>query len=132
MGTVQVDLPCSNSGQLCSGGLPPILGTSPPMLKLFTLIRKISQNHYPVLIQGESGTGKELVARSIHDSGPQAAQPFLPIDCGSLVSTLIESELFGHERGAFTGATGAKVGLLEAAARGTVFLDEIGEMPLAL
>jgi two-component system response regulator HydG len=102
------------------------------MLKLFTLIRKISQNHYPVLIQGESGTGKELVARSIHDGGLQAGQPFLPIDCGSLVSTLIESELFGHERGAFTGATAAKIGLLQAAGGGTVFLDEIGEMPLAL
>ena len=112
--------------------LPRLLGASPPMLKLHKMICKVSQNQYPVLIQGESGTGKELVAHSIHDSGPLARQPFLPIDCGSLVSTLIESELFGYERGAFTGADRRRAGLLEAAGGGTVFLDEIGEMPLAL
>ncbi len=102
------------------------------MLRLFELICRVSLNHYPVLIQGESGTGKELVACAIHQGGPLANEPFLPIDCGSLVSTLIESELFGYERGAFTGASHTKVGLLEAAGNGTVFLDEIGEMPVAL
>src|SRR5208282_336735 len=78
------------------GGYARLLGNSPPMLKLFKLISKVSQSHYPVLIQGESGTGKELVARSIHESGPLANKPFLPVDCGSLVPTLIESELFGY------------------------------------
>ncbi len=118
--------------QLRKGGYARLLGNSPPMLKLFKLISKVSQNHYPVLIQGESGTGKELVARSIHEAGPLATKPFLPIDCGSLVPTLIESELFGYVRGAFTGAVRSKEGLLEAAGGGTVFLDEIGEMPVDL
>jgi DNA-binding NtrC family response regulator len=118
--------------QIRKGGFARLLGNSPPMLKLFKLISKVSQNTYPVLIQGESGTGKELVARSIHESGPLVNKPFLPIDCGSLVPTLIESELFGYVRGAFTGAVRTKEGLLEAAGGGTVFLDEIGEMPVDL
>lgn len=114
-------------GEFCG-----LWGTSPSMQRLFKLISKVSQNHYPVLIQGESGTGKELVAHSIHDSGPLRQKAFLPIDCGSLVPTLIESELFGYVRGAFTGATQSKEGLLQAAQGGTVFLDEIGEMPVDL
>jgi DNA-binding NtrC family response regulator len=118
--------------QIRKGCYARLLGNSPPMLKLFKLISKVSQNHYPVLIQGESGTGKELVAHSIHESGPLANKLFLPIDCGSLVPTLIESELFGYVRGAFTGAVRSKEGLLEAAGSGTVFLDEIGEMPVDL
>jgi transcriptional regulator with PAS, ATPase and Fis domain len=87
---------------------------------------------HPVLILGESGTGKELVAKSIHFSGIFRSKPFIPVDCGSLVPTLIESELFGHVRGAFTGATNPKDGLLAIAEGGTVFLDEIGELPVDL
>jgi DNA-binding NtrC family response regulator len=109
-----------------------LLGASPSMQKLFQLMMKVSKHHYPVLIEGESGTGKELVARRLHDLGPQAGEPFLPVDCGSLVPTLIESELFGYARGAFTDAEDSKEGLLEAAGTGTVFLDEIGKMPLDL
>ena len=118
--------------QICNGAYGHMMGASPLMQKLFEQIASVSQNHFPVLIQGESGTGKELVARCIHDKGPLAHEPFLPIDCGSLVSTLIESELFGYARGAFTGALCTKVGLLEAAGHGTAFLDEIGEMPVDL
>lgn len=109
-----------------------IVGKTPAMMKLYKLIGKIAGNIHPVLILGESGTGKELVARAIHYSGPRHGCPFVPVDCGTLVSTLMESELFGHERGAFTGAERSKDGLLKIAEGGTVFLDEIGELPLEL
>jgi two-component system response regulator HydG len=102
------------------------------MEKLYRMIAKVSQTVHPVLIVGESGTGKELVARTIHNSGPNAERPFLPVDCGSLVPTLVESELFGYVKGAFTGANHSKDGLLVSAGNGTVFLDEIGELPLDL
>ena len=92
----------------------------------------IAQHTYPVLILGESGTGKELVARSIHYSGPRKNKAFAPVDCSSLVPTLIESELFGYVKGAFTGAQHSKQGLLEAAGEGTLFLDEIGDLPVDL
>lgn len=111
------------------GGL---IGQSPEMEKLYRILSKVAFSSHPVLILGESGTGKELVARSIHLNGPNAAKPFVPVDCGSLVPTLIESELFGHVKGAFTGADRAKDGLLTSAEGGTVFLDEIGELPLDL
>jgi two-component system response regulator HydG len=102
------------------------------MEKLYRILSKVAFSTHPVLILGESGTGKELVARSIHFNGTNAAKPFIPVDCGSLVPTLIESELFGHVKGAFTGADRAKEGLLASADGGTVFLDEIGELPLDL
>src|SRR5271165_6539778 len=96
------------------------------------MIAKAGQSAHPVLILGESGTGKELVAKSIHFAGMFRNKPFIPVDCGSLVPTLIESELFGHVRGAFTGATNPKDGLLAIAEGGTVLLDEIGELPVDL
>ena len=102
------------------------------MQRIYKMIEKVSQHEYPVLILGESGTGKEMVARSVHFSGPRKDRPFAPVDCSSLVPTLIESELFGYVKGAFTGAIQAKQGLLEAAAGGTLFLDEIGDMPVDL
>jgi len=113
-------------------GFSNIVGHSPEMEKLYRMIGKAAQSVHPVLILGESGTGKELVARSIHYNGPMKEKPFIPVDCGSLVPTLIESELFGHVKGAFTGAIGAKDGLLAIAEGGTVFLDEIGELPVDL
>jgi DNA-binding NtrC family response regulator len=109
-----------------------IVGRAPEMEKLFRIIAKAAQSNHPVLILGESGTGKEMVARSIHFSGPYRDKPFIPVDCGSLVPTLIESELFGYVKGAFTGAVQAKEGLLAIAEGGTVFLDEIGELPVDL
>jgi len=111
------------------GGL---IGVSMKMQRVYKMMEKVSQHEYPVLILGESGTGKELVARSIHFSGPRRDRPFAPVDCSALVPTLIESELFGYVRGAFTGAMQAKQGLLEAAQGGTLFLDEIGDMPVDL
>src|SRR6266850_2057581 len=113
-------------------GFGNMVGRSPEMEKLYRIIVKAAQSSHPVLILGESGTGKEMVARSIHFSGPCADKPFIPVDCGSLVPTLIESELFGYVKGAFTGAMQAKDGLLAIAEGGTVFLDEVGELPLDL
>ena len=113
-------------------GFANLVGNAPEMEKLYRIISKVAMSTHPVLILGESGTGKELVARAIHSSGPNRDKPFLPVDCSSLVPTLIESELFGHVRGAFTGANNAKQGLLEIARGGTVFLDEIGELPVDL
>src|SRR5262249_36107529 len=104
-------------------GFGGIVGHAPEMEKLYRMIAKASQSAHPVLILGESGTGKELVARSIHFSGRFSGQPFIPVDCGSLVPTLIESELFGYVKGAFTGAAHSKDGLLVMAEGGTVFLD---------
>jgi len=113
-------------------GVGNIIGRSPEMEKLYRILAKVTQTSHPVLVLGESGTGKELVARSIHTNGPKATKPFIPVDCGSLVPSLIESELFGYVKGAFTGANRSKDGLLATAEGGTVFLDEIGELPLDL
>jgi two-component system response regulator HydG len=111
-------------------GMGNLIGNSPEMEKVYRILSKVAFSTHPVLILGESGTGKELVARSIHSNGPNAAKPFVPVDCGSLVPTLIESELFGYVKGAFTGAGRSRDGLLASAEGGTVFLDEIGELPL--
>jgi DNA-binding NtrC family response regulator len=111
-------------------GFGNIIGRAPEMEKLYRIISKVARSTHPVLIHGESGTGKELVARAIHFNGPSKDRPFLPVDCGSLVPTLIESELFGYVKGAFTGANRAKDGLLAMAEGGTIFLDEIGELPV--
>jgi DNA-binding NtrC family response regulator len=113
-------------------GFGGLIGVSAKMQHVYKLIEKVSQRTYPVLILGESGTGKELVARSIHFSGPRSNKPFAPVDCSALVPTLIESELFGHVKGAFTGAQHSKQGLFEAAGEGTLFLDEIGDLPVEL
>lgn len=113
-------------------GMGNILGQSPEMEKLFRILSRVAQSTHPVLIVGESGTGKELAARAIHGNGPGAGKPFVPVDCGSLAPTLIESELFGHVKGAFTGAHRASEGLMAAAGSGTVFLDEVAELPMDL
>jgi len=109
-----------------------IVGRGARMQKVFALIERVARTHSTVLIQGESGTGKELVARAIHVAGPRAARKFLSINCGAMPEGLLESELFGHERGAFTGAVRDKRGLFHEAHGGTLFLDEIGEMTPAM
>ena len=113
-------------------GFGGLIGVSPKMQRVYKLIEKVSQHNYPVLILGESGTGKELVARSVHYLGPRRQKPFVPVDCSALVPTLIESELFGYVKGAFTGAMHTRPGLLEVADEGTLFLDEIGDLPVDL
>jgi DNA-binding NtrC family response regulator len=113
-------------------GLENIIGRSPAMTHVYELVRKAARSEANILVLGESGTGKELIARAIHANSPRAARAFVPVDCASLPEHLLESELFGHEKGAFTGAIRSKPGLMETAHRGTLFLDEIGELPGAL
>jgi len=105
-----------------------IIGTSPPMLRVLELMAVAARTELPVLVLGESGTGKELVARGIHYTGVRAARPFLTVNCGAIPETLMEDELFGHTRGAYTGAHGDKKGVFEEAEGGSLFLDEIGEL----
>ena len=107
-----------------------IIGSCPPMQDLYSKIRKVAPTDSNVLIQGESGTGKELVARALHNLSKRAKAPMISVNCAAIPETLIESELFGHEKGAFTGASAGRAGLVEAADGGTLFLDEIGELPL--
>jgi DNA-binding NtrC family response regulator len=109
-----------------------IIGESPQMQEMFRLIARVGPTDKPILIQGESGTGKELVARALHEASPIADKPLVTINCAALPETLLESELFGYEKGAFTGATGMKPGLFEVADGGTLFIDEIGELALGL
>ncbi len=113
-------------------GFENIIGESAALQAVLELVRKAARSEANILVLGESGTGKELIARAIHANSPRAAQPFVPVDCASLPENLLESELFGHEKGAFTGAAAAKRGLMETAQRGTLFLDELGELPLGL
>ncbi len=110
----------------------PLLGGTAIMRELFGRLARIAPTDAAVLVQGETGTGKELVARAVHEASPRAGHPFVIVDCGALPENLLEAELFGHAKGAFTGAVGARAGAIEAADGGTVFLDEIGELPLAV
>jgi DNA-binding NtrC family response regulator len=119
-------------GQLSTGLAANLVGRSPRMQQVQSQVLTVCGHDCPVLILGETGTGKEVLAHTIHSCSPRAAYPFVIVDCGALSSTLIESELFGHERGAFTGATQPKKGLFEAAENGSLFLDEIGELPKEL
>ncbi|MBI3820114.1 MAG: sigma-54-dependent Fis family transcriptional regulator [Planctomycetes bacterium] len=109
-----------------------IVGRGPQMMEVLKLVDRVKDGDYPVLIRGESGTGKELIARAIHDNGPRRAKPFVAVNCSSINESLLESELFGVKRGAFTGAHEDRKGLIEVAAGGTLFLDEVAEMSLAL
>lgn len=110
-------------------GVTRLIGASADMARVRELITKVARTHSTVLILGETGTGKELVARSVHEQSPRAGEPFVAINCGALPESLIESELFGHRKGAFTGADEHRIGLFEVANGGTIFLDEIGELP---
>ncbi len=109
-----------------------LVGSSPAMLEVYKLVARVSDGRSTVLIEGESGTGKELIARAVHLNSPRRDKPFIPVNCGALPDHLLESEMFGYEKGAFTGAVGAKAGLFEAANGGTLFLDEIGDLGQAL
>ncbi len=122
-----VDIPPSQSERF--GGL---YGSSLPMRQVFALLERASKSNAPILFLGESGTGKELMARGVHDASPRRDGPFVVFDCGASTDTLIESDLFGHTKGAFTGASADRVGAFAAAHGGTLFLDEIGDLPVAL
>ena len=113
-------------------GFANLIGTSPRMLEIYEIIKRVTSAKANILITGESGTGKELVARAIHYEGDRKDKPFVPINCGAIPENLIESELFGHQKGAFTGAVANKSGLFEMANQGTIFLDEITELPVQL
>src|SRR5262245_26141089 len=127
----------ARQGRRTSGGLPTdslyrnIVGASPRMQRILRLVSKVAATDSTVLLLGESGTGKELVARSLHIQSRRSNGPFVPVHIGAIPETLVESELFGYRRGAFTGAAADRAGLIEEADHGTLFLDEVGEMPLS-
>ncbi len=118
------------TGKKAAGGKQKMLGDSPAIVKVRDMIAKLARGQAPVYISGESGTGKELAARLIHELGPRADKPFVPVNCGAIPEQLMESEFFGHKKGSFTGATSDKEGLFKAADGGTLFLDEVGDLPL--
>jgi two-component system response regulator PilR (NtrC family) len=121
-----------SDGRRATDGGRRLLGDSEPMQKLWALIGRVARSQAPVHITGESGTGKELVARLIHESGSRKDAPFVPVSCGAIPSELMESELFGHRKGSFTGAVADKPGLVQAAEGGTLFLDEVADLPFAM
>ncbi|MEO5860563.1 MAG: sigma-54 dependent transcriptional regulator [Pyrinomonadaceae bacterium] len=118
--------------QRAGGSIRNIIGTSPKMRELFAMIETVAKERSTVLVTGESGTGKELVARAIHDLSDRADRPFIPVNCGAVTETLLESELFGFMKGSFTGADQNRPGVFESADKGTIFLDEIGDMPQSM
>ena len=130
--TLVVDDAGARAAPTAAEPLPGVIAQSPAMREVVALARKLAMVGTSVLLEGETGVGKEVVARAIHDAGPRRDRPFVVVDCGSLPATLIAAQLFGHEKGAFTGADARRPGAFERAAGGTVFLDEIGELPLDL
>jgi sigma-54 specific flagellar transcriptional regulator A len=118
----------ANGSPFLNNNIPQIIGASQTVKRIYDLVEKVTSSDSTVLILGESGTGKELVAKTIHYMGNRAGKPFIPVNCGAIPTELLESELFGHEKGAFTGAVSTRIGRFELADGGTVFLDEIGEM----
>src|SRR6202165_958457 len=121
-----------DSNELCGSGLPSILGNSAALRGVLAMVRIVAPTDATVLINGETGTGKELIAQAIHNCSERSNGPFVKVNCAAIPAGLLESELFGHERGAFTGAVTRSVGRFERANRGTLFLDEIGDLPLEL
>ena len=113
-------------------GFDNLIGGAPPMLRIYEMIRRVANTKSSVLITGESGTGKELIARAVHYNGPLKDKPFVTVNCGAIPENLMESEMFGHKKGSFTGAIADKKGLFEVANGGTIFLDELGELPLSM
>ncbi len=114
------------------GRADPFVGRDPAFLRMLESIKRVAPTDTSVLLLGETGTGKEVMARTVHELSHRADRPFVVVDCAGLAETLFESELFGHERGAFTGAASRKLGLVESAAGGTLFIDEVGDIPLSL
>jgi DNA-binding NtrC family response regulator len=125
------ELEAEGRQQRDTGVLGPMVGSSPQMVDIFAMIERIAPSNVSVLVTGESGTGKELVARALHDLSARRLKPFVAVNCAAIPETLIESEIFGHEKGAFTGALERRAGCFELAEEGTLLLDEIGEMPMA-
>jgi transcriptional regulator with GAF, ATPase, and Fis domain len=123
--SVELDVPARDS-------FGPLIGASPAMRRVYAIVEQVARSDISVLVTGETGTGKELVARAIHDASPRARGPFVVLDCAALPPSLVESELFGHTRGAFSGAVADRAGVFEEARGGTLFIDEVGELPVAL